>query len=371
MKTRSYLALCALLVTFGSSLRAQYYIEQNDMLIIGTTIIVYHDTLPPSLDFASGGGSGMTWDFSGIGSDGYYSHEIIPPAGQVRSNKFPSATTAVIMTDDKQNEISTSYYNNGPSNARFLASIFTIIDSSIFRYNYIQIKYPAQLSDTHRDTGDLNRMNVIALGFDPDGPGTHPFVDSMALYRNEYTYYIIDGFGTVKTPAGDFDAYRQYNEFIFLDSMKMYANGSWQLISPTLSSLLSMSPVTMDTLWSYTWLTKGKSWPVATIEFDANDNNKILTAQWADVSPSSVEGIELSESILAFPNPSSNVLTISELPAMAFLHLFSINGEEVLIVKLDKGTSNIDVSALKPGTYLLKIMDMNGKLLTSKKVVVD
>jgi hypothetical protein len=366
MKAKLIILICALQAAFGQGSYAQYYIEQTDMLIIGTDIRVYFDTSGSPLNFG-GWGTGLNWDFTSISSDAYFDNIITTPAGKYKANVFPTATTAV-----ERPGLNTAYYENLSTHARFLGAVFTGIDSSVYLYNYIIMNYPSKYNDEFSDTGVQSKTQVIALGFDPDGPGPHPFVDSMTTFRQQYNYYHIDGFGSVKTPSGQYDAYRQFNKITNIDSSFMYANGSWQIISPTLSSMLSRPVAKVDTLFNYSWLTKGKSWPVAIIEFDLHNNNKILTAQYADVGPVGIAGNENESSIKLYPNPANAVVSVSGLPSNVAMVIYSTSGQQVQRVNLNKGpVSVIDVGALETGSYIVNFYDVSGTLLEMKTLVIE
>ena len=63
------------------------------------------------------------------------------------------------------------------------------------------------------------------------------------------------------------------------------------------------------------------------------------------------------ERINIFPNPANNVINFTELTRNSKANLFDINGKLCMSLLLKKGTSQIDISELSKGNYLLQITD--------------
>ena len=77
------------------------------------------------------------------------------------------------------------------------------------------------------------------------------------------------------------------------------------------------------------------------------------------------------ESILAYPNPSTNFLNI-EIPNVSnnnLFILFDISGKKVFSVKLNLSINNVDLRHLKSGIYSYQISNGN-QLLKSDKLIL-
>ncbi len=68
--------------------------------------------------------------------------------------------------------------------------------------------------------------------------------------------------------------------------------------------------------------------------------------------------------ISVFPNPTSGVLHISSIDA-AQTHIFAITGQ----LLMQSNSSQIDISALPPSLYFLKVFDKNSNLILMQKVL--
>ena len=76
----------------------------------------------------------------------------------------------------------------------------------------------------------------------------------------------------------------------------------------------------------------------------------------------------LNKSIIAYPNPADNIITITNLlenDGNEILSVFDMNGKKVLEKKIDKNSSelNLNVENLKSGLYLYKIKDKTYKFI--------
>ncbi len=72
--------------------------------------------------------------------------------------------------------------------------------------------------------------------------------------------------------------------------------------------------------------------------------------------------------IIAYPNPSNGMVSFSGLDAQNSLKVFDITGKLVFATENIKSNSNIDLTSLQKGIYLLKINN-NGKAIEQKIVI--
>ncbi|RDK88567.1 T9SS type A sorting domain-containing protein [Marinirhabdus gelatinilytica] len=77
----------------------------------------------------------------------------------------------------------------------------------------------------------------------------------------------------------------------------------------------------------------------------------------------------MAASVLVFPNPVQEVLTVSANKTMVKeISIFNIQGQEVMTVKFQQKHQTIDVGSLKSGIYFLKAESGAGHTLTQKFV---
>ncbi len=77
------------------------------------------------------------------------------------------------------------------------------------------------------------------------------------------------------------------------------------------------------------------------------DNIKVVDNSSQSVSEGQIEGFEM------YPNPSDDVLNIKADSPIDQVYIYNVYGQEVLQMNLPQ--SQIDISALKPGTYFVKV----------------
>ena len=93
------------------------------------------------------------------------------------------------------------------------------------------------------------------------------------------------------------------------------------------------------------------------------------TEEWGTPNPivSIEEKIEFDESILLFPNPTSNILNISNLSEQDIHLILAYSNNGSLIKSYEGGTNFIDISEFPLGYYILILQTRNGWI--SKKFV--
>jgi len=91
-----------------------------------------------------------------------------------------------------------------------------------------------------------------------------------------------------------------------------------------------------------------------------------------DDNPTSTKEMQAVAPMKIFPNPVTNILTVQlekEAPNGS-LAMFDMNGKIVLSKSVGGDTVQIDLSALSPGSYILRLNE-NGKLSAGVKVVKE
>jgi hypothetical protein len=90
------------------------------------------------------------------------------------------------------------------------------------------------------------------------------------------------------------------------------------------------------------------------------------TAHYEVTSVVGIEPIDMLQSLTKiYPNPAATMLYVSS-PARVNLTLTSVQGTTVLY---SRGSKNMDLSNVAEGIYLLRITDMDGRLIKVEKIV--
>ncbi|MBL0913330.1 MAG: T9SS type A sorting domain-containing protein [Bacteroidia bacterium] len=171
---------------------------------------------------------------------------------------------------------------------------------------------------------------------------THPFEFQLAvptlgtLKRNGVRTSVVDGSGTLITPAGTYNnCLRVRSEITQVDSI-MTQFGNFGFPSESVE---------------YTWLEAGTKAPVFSVtETGAAGQSMVTEAKYMSASLStSVENCFAPVEQQLFPNPATDLLQFT-IPVEQDWQLIDMNGRLLRSGKAT-GMSRLDISTLEPGTY--------------------
>ncbi len=154
--------------------------------------------------------------------------------------------------------------------------------------------------------------------------------------------------------------------------MEVYVRPS----DPAIITVDSFNLGTVDAYASYQWLLNGAIIPGATgRNYTVTENGDyavvtvtaagcIDTSDLYKVRNVSISDLSIRDRIRIFPNPGhDNVLRIAA-PMPVSAALYGIDGR---LLKYSEEGKRIDVEGVKPGIYLIRISDRNGRLLKTEK----
>lgn len=95
-----------------------------------------------------------------------------------------------------------------------------------------------------------------------------------------------------------------------------------------------------------------------------NNNRGITLAPKRNIPTAIESSTSESKEFFCFPNPAREKLYIESPSPLSNVHIFNLNGQLVLRT----GETEIDVSALSAGVYIVHAQTANGQLLTAKFV---
>lgn len=156
----------------------------------------------------------------------------------------------------------------------------------------------------------------------------------------------VDGYGSVTTPYGTFNALRVKHTITEMDSiyMDVFGGGFW-------------IPLTLPDSYIYEWITNGEKEAILRIETSGFGGNEVVTnIEYRDLFNSALVGLE-EESIAVeiYPNPVVSELKVKGIPSTSTYTIIDAAGAVV-----DNGvlgdSKSITVSSLSNGTYSLIIL---------------
>ncbi len=154
----------------------------------------------------------------------------------------------------------------------------------------------------------------------------------------------VDGWGTLITPNGTYEALRVRSERFITDTIYLEQEMTGQIIE---------RPVQID----YAWLTVDVAGPVMQVTTIAG---QVTTARiLSGDGPNNVNQVQL-QGISIFPNPSNGILHVGGLDRSSALRLYSAEGKMVLNKTTDSENFSLDISHLPAGMYILQVNNSSG-----------
>lgn len=350
---RLILSFLLLSTTFNSI--AQISLTAADLGDGGDTVRMSTAT-DQSIDFSTTGAA-QTWDFSGLQPDGQILREFDDLSGlstlaQIVFGSFApteyeatySLPSTAIPVDQITGFLPVSITDIRQF-SRLTADSLTLIGYSLkVEGNEVPVKSDTietklQLPLTYNDNYTSRGYTYLDM---------NPFFNAIWIqYRTRTS--VVDGYGSITTPYGTFDAIRVKHSIQETDSIQIDLFGG-----PMWFEL----PVPDATI--YEWYTNGEMDAVLRIETsDIGGNETVRNIEYRD----NYLGLDASldetsrVNITVYPNPAKNKVSVDGLKGLSTYVIYDIEGSQI-----QSGVVNqhIDVSGLAPGTYQLIFRADNG-----------
>ncbi len=347
-----FASLFVLMGFFGLHAQTQITIEQSDMPSPGDrprtstadTLIVV-DPGPTGANF--------NWDFSGLMPqfqqvDSFISRSDLPftllfsvsskanLVQYIRTSADSLPIGGVSFSGGYQiNEKNASAYND-MGQATLLNGLLPIF----LEKDPVDVVYRFPLNYLDTDSGFSQAILDLQI----------PGLGSFYIRQDRTRKSEVDGWGSITTPFGTFDAIRVRSEIMGEDSIKF-------------DTLINFKVPTIPRV-EYKWLAKGMDIPILQINTTALGGNEVVTQViYQDSLRGEVPTLGL-ESKLApleaqlFPNPTTDQLHI-RIPELrgqtAQIRLFDLQGRMILQRQSRENVFEIDMNYLVPAYYVLEI----------------
>lgn len=320
-----------LLLSIALHISAQITITQSDLPTVNDTI--YYKTGNINNFDPNATGANVVWDFSQLSLNNQRSDTIIPVTSTpIVYNVIFNFTIANL-----------AYINQAPPT---LGGGLTVSDY----YDFYK-----KANNYYRKAGFGATINGVQTPVKYDNPElyfklpltfgtTDSSVSSYGLQLPNYGYYgqtisrkhIADGWGTIITPFGTYDAIRVKETVNTIDTI--------------FSSQFNMGyTINRPTSYEYYWLTNGLKSYVAKVT--KNGNLNVIEIRFEPMTH--VASIEKNK-IALFPNPSNHYVYINQLPkGQKQLILVNAMGQKMIDFKTTENKIQLNVSELPDGVYSL------------------
>ncbi len=356
------------LFAIAVDITAQITVNKSNIISTGQLTVQAYDntTIYP----ITTGGANKVWDFTTLLADFTDSISFGQSQWYLGHSNFPGANLASTYIGY---DSSYDYYSLSDTAYSYLGT-YEVYNGNIniSKTNSKLISFPSTNNTTFMATS-VNNSGNFEFGNDPDGSGPAPFIDSMSYTNTDNGLSVIDGYGTIKTPLGNFSCLRQnYRTISTISNVKMYTNGSWKKVPANVLKILGWGSKP-DTTYTVSFWTNDANvgMPVVNYYYSEGDKN-IGSVTWTQtkLQASSISKINQLKNVSSFPNPCHSILTVA-LPASvkANLTIFDLNGKIVEGVAVENG-STIDISKCENGLYILRYMDSStGEIIHTQKII--
>lgn len=302
-----------------------------------------HYVSAPTFDEGNAGAA-QTWDFSSYTFPAAGSSSYINPSTAYGYSNFTTCTDALQSiaggtTSTTFDKLTGNIYSLiGVSQTGPQGNVSIIYDNPLDIY-----RFPMTMNNTFTD-------NFHAYA---------NYGSGMTLGRGGSITALVDGYGTLKTPAGT-----------FINTLRVRLS---QTINDTfyLSGNYYSDDQTVTT--SYNWIAQTHpGLTLMNISSGSSYTQTIDYAYYVDGTPTGIDEMANDKiQFSVFPNPSNGIihLNFAEYLPNATISLFDVTGREVYTKQVTDISETIHAHELPAGIYLLKVSSEN--LSVSKRVVIE
>lgn len=332
-----------------------------------------------SLDLGVPGG-GQTWDFSSQIPDSNYKVYIIDPYQSFAPDSFPSADVVMRQEEPWEGGVLVEfeqYFSISGSKLEIIGDAVRDEEGDIEvgdeEAGHIELFFPASLNSNWESLGGGNSY-AYEVGFVIDSI----MVDSVRISTEFTDKSVVDAWGNLILPKGDFDVIRIKNTITYgYDQMALY-DGSWQPLTPAMKDIFGDNddPETYISYWFWTNNVACGIYLASIILDDSTGFAEELEFQ--DILPNDDSPLNLSDisriaPVSVFPNPTSDHLKIlsEDNKIMRSYKVLDLQAKVILNGEINSSSFMIDLTSVPNGQYLIQVMDDLGVTLEMKKFNVS
>jgi hypothetical protein len=357
--------LLSLSLLFSISAFAQITLEHVHVIATGRQYTEASDNTPRKL---ASSGANQTWDYTNLKASSKDSIRFGMPFWYKGHTYFPQSNYAIINSSDTSAvqfaELTTSaFYSHG-----FYASSDT--SETIYKIKTKIFGFPSTYNSSFSESVIYPGLS-IGLGIDPDSTGPIPKIDSMQISTGIDRSASINGWGTLKTPLGNFNTLKQTTLEIASQLVFVKTNGAWIKASAPILQLFGIVLPAPDSSYSVNFMTNsaGIGVPLMTYNYRPKDTAASdITWLYAIPRKSSILAIA-SDDISIYPNPANTALNIHSDKAASF-EIFNALGQLIIYDKMSAETE-LSVASLPRGMYFVQLKDASSNVIRKEKLLLN
>lgn len=344
--------------------------------LLTTTLSIAQITVTQT-DFANGGdtvrmsqSTDLAIDFSATGTNYNWDYSSLVPTSQTLKDFRPSSQLSLLSSFmfgafSPTKYKATYFMESTELPLDQLSTVLPVSITDVFQFtrntvdSLTSIGYSMVVNGTEipfkSDTIEKRYDFPINFGNTTSSRGytnmdLNPVYDAIWRQYRQHTSEV-DGWGTITTPYGTFDALRIVHTIEELDSIYI-----------TFSGFSFWVPLAVPTSKIYEWWTNGQDEPILRINTSLlGGNESANSVEYRDIFRALDAGLqEVAIQFEMFPNPAQSQLTINSKDDFNEIIIADISGKQIKTIKSDfKSHAIINVSDLAPGLYYLKMISGN------------
>jgi hypothetical protein len=349
-------------VLTNTSLFAQITISSSNIVSVNDLVKQAEDTATGNLSVGSAGAS-QIWNYASLQNHKTDTFEFISSSGLPGSSTFPTANMAI-----KESDSAWIYVSKTSSAFDIVGFAQLESDGSTSTFSLTQriITFPSTYNTSFSSSSWFIPFSGAA-GFDPDGGGPHPYVDSIRYSITQNLSSMMDAWGNMTTPLGTFPVLRQKINDTEIDSIQMYANNTWQPASPeVVAAMGENSNVIIITSYTMRWWSNDSKtkFPLVETEYDPNTLKSNGYTSWLKEFPTvSINELSSENEYRVFPNPAQEYITfLLSNQHSGKVEIYNMSGQWVNEYAFSNNIISIPVYELHAGIYQHKIYNAEGVL---------
>lgn len=304
-------------------------------------------------------GANQTWDLTGMVSQSIDTVLFQDPSGFPLFNTNFSTANLGVADDSSWN-----FFRKSSSEFTFLGFLdISGVENDTIIVNWSWINFPANFGDQYTSV-----ISEFSFGDSLGMFGVDSFrVNSISRIKSE-----IDGWGVVKTPAGNWDALRQINNFQFLQYVDAKIGGNWAPMSQSLLNVFGQDTGVVDESTFYRWWGNDAN---AKVMVATLDTAEIFDGSWyLNIAPSGPPlGLPISlirNDVNIYPNPTTNYLNIDINSERGRVIIRNIFGQKIAEKIISQGNNLVDFGNEVNGNYIIEVENERGERIKSESIQV-
>lgn len=328
---------------------SQFTIVSADMPSVGNIIVRQSDTL--SVFFPGAAGSGVLWDFTAAIAHEPETTFVVAPSTTPFASDYPTSNLA--FTRDNNNFMFLTNSSSDLTVQGLGGNYITGNDVLAFNPELTMYEFPLAYND--------NMSDNYAVELETDGSSFGVY--KIKFKRSGTVEDTVDGYGTLKTPYGTYEALRVKRHEVAIDSVFIkYVSDlePWSLFYDSNAPMIT-----------YSWLTKEEKLPTVEMTMNATGDTAATFVFSTSIGTFSIEEENYTQAIVA-PNPANDLTSIylpySITVEKTQFRLTDIHGKVVQSRFVMSGNRiDVHLDALPSGVYIYYIeggpLPITGKLI--------